>query len=106
MDKINCFHRDDSGEEFLIVGSRFQNENSLVKEGTVLLKGHEIGRTSSGEDDTERGVSSAFLFVLDKLESCCSNSRLPIINGYHTYVTTGIHSKMVSDGDVEVTCDM
>ena len=81
-----------------MVYGRFQYGSALVKEGSVLLKGGESGRTLLSVCDYDGGGYRAFLFVLNKLDICCIKRRILIINGYHIVVAKVIHSKLVIDG--------
>ena len=81
----------------MMVDERFQDGTDLVKNGKVLLERGESGRMLLREGDLDRGGSSA-LFLLEMLENCCSKIRLPIVNGYQIYATTGIHMELVTDG--------
>ena len=40
----------------------------------------------------------ARFFVPEKLDSCYSNNRILIFNGYHIYFTAGLHRKLVRNG--------
>ena len=81
----------------MMVDGSFQEGTALVKEGAVFLEEGERGRTSWSKGDIDRRRQSEFLFVLEKLNICCSNKGLLVFNGYHVYFTTSIPRKLVSD---------
>ena len=92
------FHRGGIVEDFMMTDERLQGGTVLVNEGTLFLGVGESISTSSIEVDCDRGVFGTFLFYLENLDRFCSKIRIIIFNGYHIYVTTGIHRKLVRYG--------
>ena len=58
----------------------------------VLSEGHFQDRVILTEEDIAR------FFVVDNLDSCCSNIRLLVLNGCHIGVKMDIHRKLVING--------